>query len=171
MLALVLAMVTAKPDAADAQAGWRRKAQVDAITDDSIRLVSTTTEGGYEFAVYRIAHGRVWARFSVPDFNLDVIAHDRLLIYRVDGGEPFDVGAQLAIQRYLSTPTIQAEPKWVNFVIWHGEGGSIGKGLSHMATGKKLLVRYFVFTGGYRDIAFSLDGFAEALRWVLERDQ
>ena len=167
---MAIFIVCAGPTSARGQASWSRKVQVDAMTDDSIRLVSTTTDDGYEFAVYRVAHGRVWARFTVPDASADVIAQDRLLVYRIDAGEPFDLGAQLRIQRYLPNPTIQSEPKWVNFVMWHGEGSEIGKALRDMASGKKLLVRYFVFTGGSRDISFSLGGFGDALRWLLQRD-
>lgn len=111
---LTVALAVPSTDPAAAQGQWVRKEYVDAITDDSVRTTTTAAAGGYELTIYRIAGGRVWGRFSIPDQNLDVLSPEKLLIYRIDDHEPQDLGQDLSIQRFLDVPLIQAEPKWVN---------------------------------------------------------
>ncbi|MDP9179263.1 MAG: hypothetical protein M3O61_16425 [Gemmatimonadota bacterium] len=161
--------LSAIPSPAGGQASWVRREYVDAITDDSVRSVSTKTAEGYEFVVYRIARGRVWARFRIPDAIPDVMAHNRPPIYRIDSAPPYDLAADVRISPLLPQPLIQSEPKWVNFVLWHGQEQAIGAGLRALVSGKRLLFRYYPYTGGSKDVSFPLEGFDVALEWLLER--
>jgi hypothetical protein len=155
-----------------AQPTWSHREYVDAITDDSVRAVSTKTVDGYEFTVYRLgAKGRVWARFRIPESISDVLA-SQPPVYRIDSRPPEDLALDLRISKYLDRPQIEQQPKWVNFVIWHGDeffGAPVAGTLASLTDGKRLLFRYYVFTGGSKDVAFSLEGFADALDWLLGR--
>jgi phosphoribosylformylglycinamidine (FGAM) synthase-like amidotransferase family enzyme len=56
------------------------------------------------------------------------------------------------------------EPKWVNFLIWHGnENESIAKDLVHLMKGKRVVFRYYLSTGGHKDTSFTLKGSVSAI--------
>lgn len=168
VLAIALAVLGVRPRTADGQERWVRRVDVDAITDDSVRSVSTRSADGYEFAVYRIGRGAVWARFRIPDSVPRVLASDPAPVYRIDNRPPQDLATDVRLQRLVGKPMIALEPKWVNFVLWHGQGQEVGGTLQWLAEGKRLLIRYYIFTGGSKDVSFSLEGFAQELGWLLQ---
>lgn len=168
--AVTILALTIRAHPAGAQESWVRREYVDAITDDSIRAVSTKSADGYEFVVYRIGRGRVWARFRIPDTTIYVLAKNPPPVYRIDGLKPHDLGTDLRLEKLVSDRMIEFEPKWVNFVLWHGQGQEIVGTLKDLTEGKRLLIRYHIFTGGSKDVSFLLDGFDDALTWLVRRD-
>ncbi len=136
---------------------WKLRVTTDAMTDQERRMAAATNADGHRLSVYRIKSGEVWMNFSVSDRSLDLISPDKLISYRIDKREPTHLQEHTRMAR-LGIVTYEWEPKWVNFLLWHGKENE-GRGeIQHLMDGSSMLVRYYLSTGGYKDAIFSLDG-------------
>lgn len=154
---------------------WKVKRTVDAMSDAQRLTAEVTNESGHTLAMYRTSDGSVWALFSLPSGNTDVLAARRFPMYRIDKLRPRDLDVDRELEQLvrrstgkeLPTRTV-VEPKWVNFKLWDG---NVVKGrspeLQEFMDGETAVFRYWLFTGGSKDTVFSLvDGrplIAEAL--------
>lgn len=147
---------------ASAQGSWSLKVSTDAMTDQERRAAVTSNAQGHSLSVYRVASGQVWMNFRLSDETLDLISSEKLIDYRIDKHEATSLGKFQSL-RNLGVVTSEWEPKWVNFLVWHGKE-SEGRGkIGHMLNGSKFLVRYYLATGGYKDTSFSLEGSGPAI--------
>ena len=176
-LALVLALVGASlsvPQYANAQ--WQYEENVAVMTDETKRRAVVVNEKGHSFSVYRVSEGEhVWANFSISSDSFDQIDSDKPPMLRVDKHAPLDLqevkklGALLDSLEHVKGSSYQWEPKWVNFLIWHGD---VQQGLAafliQVMQGEKLTVRYYLPTGGYKDTVFSLVGSAPVIAQALD---
>jgi hypothetical protein len=157
---------------APANSEWQVLSHVDSMTDELKKAASVTNEAGYKFSIYRIQpSGKVLANFSLPENSLDHISFETPLIYRIDKNEPFDTSIYKSLQELVGGNVYEWQPTWVNFYIWSGDiKEGINDQIKDIMRGKKLLIRYYLVTGGYREASFGLDGCAKAISEAIDID-
>lgn len=151
-------------------AEWRIETRTDSMTDEVKSTVVMRNEAGHSLSFYRLEKA-IWMTFRLSDTSLDVLG-DPAPMYRVDKHPPVDANITKQAQRRLGSaiPTLFVqEPKWINFRIWHGEG-LIGEGLRQFLSGQTVVIRYHLFTGGYRETSFSLVGLGAAMKTAFDID-
>lgn len=144
-------------------AEWGVKEKVDSMTDETRKSAYVVNEQGHSFSIYRIANnGAVWANFSISENSFDQIDFKTPPTFRVDKYTPADLGDAKKVQA-MGIQAYEWEPKWVNFLVWHGKGESIGKNLIPIMSGNSMVFRYYLSTGGYKETTFSLEGANRAI--------
>jgi hypothetical protein len=142
--------------------GWEIKSQTDAMTDKINKTATVSNADGHTFSIYRISDkGAVWGNFALSEKSFDQVDWSKPPIYRIDKNEPNDLTAEKETAEITSGKIILYEwkPKWVNFRIWHGnKNEGMAQNLRHLMTGKEIVFRYYLFSGGYKDTSFSLKG-------------
>jgi hypothetical protein len=90
-------------------------------------------------------------------------------MYRIDKNSPNDLAREKRVQEMgVGIQAYAWEPKWVNFLIWHGkESEGRGETLNQLMQGKFIVFKYFLFTGGNKDATFTLEGAGPAIADVL----
>lgn len=121
-LLLSLLMLLAPPIAF---ADWRVIVSTDSMTDKELRKAETRNESGHSFSIYRTPSGTVYANFSLSNDSLEVL-DTRLPTYRIDKLPPVDLDRSNSVSRTIAKvggPTLSdSRPRWVNFLLFHGEG-------------------------------------------------
>lgn len=139
---------------------WNVVKKIDSMTDEHQRMAVTINKEGFAFSVYRTEKEngpQFWGLFSIPKNIVDQIHPERLIIYRVDKLDPVDISLMIKLLNdALGEVFYQWEPKFVNFRLLQS--------LSNLTTGERLLVRYYLPTGGYEEVSFSLKGSRKAIR-------
>lgn len=142
--------------------GWVIKSRTDAMTDKVRKTAIVSNADGHTFSIYRISdNGAVWGNFALSEKSFDQVDWSRPPIYRIDKNEPHDMTSLKETGEITAGKIILYEwkPKWVNFQIWHGKkSDGIATGLRNLLTGKEIVFRYYLFSGGYKDTSFSLKG-------------
>lgn len=139
------------------------------MTDQKKVIAHVVNEQGHKFSVYRLGpSGPVWANFSIANTSFDQLAADKPIMYRIDKNAPHTVERDSAMEELIGTRLSDWEPKWINFLLWHGtEQDGRASALVELMEGQILTVRYHLFTGGYRDTRFALDGAGPAIASAL----
>lgn len=169
MKAIFLLLALSTPHVLAAQ--WSVEVKIDAMTDDTVVTAYVTNEDGYKLSVYKVrdeeSRTDLWATFSLPDDNADVLSSEELPIFRVDKNEP----RKLSGLKYIQDQTralvetahnftlIVVEPKWVNFLF-------TSPAQEQFVKGEAVVFRFWLFTGGYKDTTFTLLGVTEAIARV-----
>jgi hypothetical protein len=145
-------------------AQWSVISSVDTMTDEKKLSATTKNEAGYRMQIYRIKNnGPVWINFETPANTTDMFA-SKPLMYRVDKNKPYTVDLTNSLAKY-GIVNSEWNPKWVNFLVWHGkESSSSSPILSELMQGNKLVFRYGVATGGFKDVEFDLVGAEDAIK-------
>lgn len=145
-----------------ARAEWRVETRTDSMTDEVESTVATRNVTGHSLSFYRLGKA-IWMNFRLSDGSSDILG-SRAPMYRIDRNKPRDLEVDRQLQRVIAgTVDIYAqEPKWINAVVWAGEGIP-GSSIREILDGSELVVRYHLFTGGYKETAFSLNGLKEAM--------
>jgi hypothetical protein len=149
-----------------ALADWRIDERIDTMTDEVKKTAFVKNEYGHKFSIYRISKdGTVWGNFALSDGTFDQVDWEKTPIYRVDKNEPTNLARMKQTQDMgLGIHAYEWEPKWVNFLLWHGkEDEGIANDLVQLMEGEKVAFRYYLSTGGYKDTTFSLKGAATAI--------
>lgn len=149
-----------------ALAEWKVTERVDAMTDEVKRTAIVKNNEGHSFSIYRISKGgAVWGNFALSERRFDQVDWGNPPMYRVDKNKSVSLEKMKKTQELF--PNIQAyewEPKWVNFLIWHGkEDEGIADNLVQIMEGNKIVFRYYLSTGGYKDTFFTLKGSTSAI--------
>ena len=155
--------------ASDACAGWKIKETTDSMTDKVKKTAYVENSEGHSFSIYRIEKGGpVWGNFSLSNKVFDQIDPQKPPLYRVDKNPPTDLSRAKQLQDEIGIQAYGWEPKWVNFLMWHGkESGGISADLINIMTGKQIVFRYYLSTGGYKETSFDLEGAREAINNAL----
>lgn len=135
------------------RADWTVEKRVDSMTDREIRLAVSTNAEGFLLQFYRNTDNSVWATFRLPDTGSDVLGSDAP-VYRVDKHPPTTIGPQSP----LLPSSFEVKPKWLNWLVFHGDGPANRGTLRDIMEGTRVIFRYFLFTGGYKETSFSLVG-------------
>jgi len=152
---------------------WTVEKRVDSMTDKEIRTAQVTNAEGFTFKIYRVEDGKVWATFRLPEGG-DVLGSE-LPMYRIDKHEAVQLrlvppGTPPEVLAILGK-TIDAQPRWVNFLLWHGEGKTAVAGtLREILDGTSMVFRYNLIGGGYRDTSLSLVGAKPVIAEALQID-
>lgn len=147
-------------------ASWKVDESVDPMTDEVRKTAIVENDLGHTFSVYRISEGGpVWGNFALSDGMFDQVDWEKPPIYRVDKNEPTNLARMKKLQEMgLGIHAYEWEPKWVNFLIWHGkENEGMANGLVQIMEGEKVVFRYYLSTGGYKDTTFPLKGASSAI--------
>lgn len=166
----VLAFIIVLVACPAARGEWRIETRTDSMTDEVRTTVATRNEAGHSLSFYRLEKA-IWMTFRLSDASTDVLG-DPAPMYRVDKHQPVDTNITKQAQGRLGSviPTLFVqEPKWINYRIWHGEG-LIGEGLRRILAGQTMVVRYHLFTGGYKETSFSLVGLSAAMKTAFDID-
>lgn len=157
------------PSAPVVIADWEYVERHDAMTDELLRRARTRNSAGFELRIFRVTSGAIHALFRVPDSSTEVLDATRYPMYRIDQHDATDLERFRLVAELLDEPPVFAEPKWVQFLLWHGSDPYPESGTLHnLIHGQRILFRYYLFTGGYKETAFSLDGSHEAVVRALE---
>jgi len=135
------------------------------MTDETRKSAVVINEDGHSLSIYRHSSGAVWANFSLSSKSFDQLAPQKPPVFRIDKNEPHDVLLEKRLQEMGSGVQAFAwEPKWVNFLVWHGkEAEGRSKMLNELMQGTSVVFRYYLFTGGYKETTFSLSGAGPAI--------
>lgn len=155
---LLLAMVTAF-------ASWKVETKTDSMTDQIKKSAVVVNEQGHSLSIYRHPSGAAWGNFSLSNGSLDQLSSQKPPVFRIDKNAPHDVADEKRLQEMgVGVQAYAWEPKWVNFLIWHGnESEGRSKTLDQLIQGKTIVFRYYLFTGGHKETTFSLDGAGPAI--------
>lgn len=152
-----------------AQGDWRVTTEIDSMSDRVKRSATIVNGDGHSLSVYRGPGEAAWVLLSLGKSSFDTLAPRRAPIYRVDKNEPNDLESDRQLTESGLGLTLYAwEPRWVNFSIWHGkeaEGRSVK--LRELMSGKRVVFRYTLSTGGYKETTFSLAGAGPAIAEAL----
>lgn len=164
---LFLFLITTSVQANDG--GWKPKESIDSMTDAKIKTAEIVNSAGHSLSVYRHADHSVWITFRINEKNPDVLGR-QLPMFRVDKEKPSDGETNRELDKLTRrlgttkpTHTYTAEPKWVSLKIFHGQGKPDGSLLAQIMNGEKILVRYYLFTGGFKETEFQLAGAQAAI--------
>ena len=149
-----------------ATADWRIYERVDAMTDEVKKTAIVRNELVHTFSIYRLSEGGpVWGNFALSEGMCDQVDWEKPPIYRVDKNEPTNLARIKRLQEMgLGIQTYEWKPKWVNFLIWHGkEDEGIANDLVQLMEGQKVVFRYYLSIGGYKDTSFTLKGAASTI--------
>lgn len=149
------ALMTGIP--ASAAPAWEVISHIDAITDAEVRRARIRNDEGHTFTISRLQSGDAQAIFRLSNRTLDQLSSERLPVLRVDKNAPVELSA-LRAARLASW-----EPKWVYFVIGQSGRPITQSILASLMSGEQVLIRYFLFTGGYKDTVFHLNGARAAI--------
>jgi len=136
------------------------------MTDEVRKAAIVKNDLGHTFSIYRLSEGGpVWGNFALSEGMFDQVDWGKPPIYRVDKQAPTDLAEMKKTQDMgVGIHAYEWEPKWVNFLIWHGEKDEgIAKDLIHLMEGQNVVFRYYLSTGGFKDTSFSLKGAAPAI--------
>jgi hypothetical protein len=155
---------------ATAHATWNVDTTTDSMTDEVKQAAKVTNDDGHSLSIYRHTSGAVWANFSLSNRSLDQLSPQKPPAFRVDKNEPQDIANEKRLQEMgVGIQAFAWEPKWVNFLIWHGkESEGRSKTLDQLMQGTSVVFRYYLFTGGYKETTFSLDGGGKAIASALD---
>ncbi|SDP82511.1 hypothetical protein SAMN04488595_1326 [Ralstonia sp. 25mfcol4.1] len=143
--------------------GWEIKSKTDSMTDEVRQSAVTRNAQGFELSFYRITPGgQVWANFSLPTDNLEVLG-TRAPMYRIDQLKPVDLDANRTLAIRGISDMVSREPKWINFLVWHGKGQPLTGTLRDFMEGRKVTFRFYLATGGSKETTFDLGGAKEAI--------
>ena len=152
-------------------AGWTVETRTDSMTDEVNKSADVVNQQGHSLAIYRRSNGSVWLNFRLSTKSFDQLAAEQTLEFRVDKFKSHTIPMSAALEIQLNSLGLQLyswEPKWVNFLIWDGkEQNGRGEMLNHLMQGSKVVFRYYLFTGGYKETSFPLNGAASAITAAL----
>jgi len=147
------------------KAEWVKNQKIDSMTDKEEKHAMIVNNEGHSFSIYRVGEGgKVWAQFRLASTSLDQLSVDQLPMYRVDKNEAQDLMELIRVTKLmkrLGTPMTfyTQKPKWINFQIWTGSEsvcGPSGKKMAEVLDGSKLVIRYWLFTGGFKETEFDI---------------
>jgi len=139
------------------------------MTDVVTKTAYVSNADGFEFSVYLVPDrgetvGNAWFNFSLPSDSLDTLDPRKVILYRIDKWPPVDVSKQISTGKdFPDIPLIETEPKWVNFRALLLTSRGADHTIRQFQRGRTLVVRYFLFTGGYKETSFSLTGASAAI--------
>ncbi|MBK8095053.1 MAG: hypothetical protein IPK32_24565 [Verrucomicrobiaceae bacterium] len=156
-----------------AHAEWRIGSSVDSMTDKQTKMATTTNSTGHRLSIYRSPSGAVYGLFSLPETNAEIL-DSRLPMYRVDKLEVVDMdsakSAASIVERSGGGRLFVSKPKWLNFLVYHGEGEPKTGHLRDIMDGKAMIIRYWLLSGGHRETTFDLIGAKQAIAAALSKD-
>lgn len=147
--------------------GWAVVEKIDAMTDQKEQTAAVVNAAGHKFSVYRIRDGEaVWANFRLSSESTDQVAPDKPLTVRIDKNKPQEIDVARGAVGGLRFS--EWEPKWINFLIWHGkEASGVSDTIIQLIEGTAMIIRYHLPTGGYKDTEFTLTGAHAAITKTL----
>ena len=151
---------------ADTVRAWTVETKTDSMTDENRSVASLRSTEGHKFSVYRTKDGQVWGLFALADTGVQTLAPNNPPIFRVDKHDAWNIRNAKDLSELMqrlnkdtAPPSYVWEPKWVNFVLWHGnDAESRAPIIDQLATGKSIVVRYYLFTGGYKETTLAIKG-------------
>lgn len=143
--------------------GWRVEQRVDSMTDRPITTAVIANKSGHSLSLYQTDDGSAVANFSLPDRTADALDSEKLILVRVDKYPPEDVGQMLRMEREFKIDgLVEWQPKWVNFSLGRNKDDP-SRMVRRLQKGQRVVVRYYLFTGGYKETEFSLAGARTAI--------
>jgi len=154
---------------ATVSASWKVETKTDSMTDEIKKSAVVLNDQGHSLSIYRHPNGAVWANFSLSNRSIDQLSAQKPPVFRVDRNEPHDIADEKRMQEMgLDIQAFALEPKWVNFLLWHGkESEGRSKTLDQLMQGKSIAFRYYLFTGGSKETTFVLAGAAPVIARAL----
>ncbi len=152
-------------------AEWEIKREVDSMADEEEISAVLFNDEGYMLRLYTLDSGEFFCTFSLPANSLDVLSNTQAPMYRVDKNEPCDLNLKVKWQEMVGEKTLyQQEPKWCNFIlsIKLDKIEDIFGGLEEFAKGERIVFRYWLFTGGYKETSFIISGAGKVISEVLK---
>lgn len=150
-----------------AHAAWSYLEKTDSITDEINRTAIVKNSNGDEFAIYMV-EDKVWALFKISNNSMDILSTTNLPVIRIDKQKPIDLKQIKSFEDLYKNDTYKRKfviesPKFINFSFWGGSIDRICGNLADLIHGEKLIVRYWLFTGGYKEVIFDITGGSDAI--------
>ncbi|MCG8016994.1 MAG: hypothetical protein JAY97_12325 [Candidatus Thiodiazotropha sp. 'RUGA'] len=126
-------------------------------TADSIAIIENGQ--GDSFSLYRISNrGEVWARFKLHGDFTDTADWNTPPMLRIDNNKPISLSRQKDLQVMgVGVDAYKGQQGQIEFLIWHGkESEGLSEFLAQIMGGNKLIVRYYLSSGSYKESTFPL---------------
>lgn len=144
-------------------AKWGIDVQEDSMTDEKIKTAFITNNEGHSLKVFANSNGAVYATFRLNSQSADVLS-EKLITFRVDKNKP----AELMASRKSNPKAFTVEPKWVIWrIIPNADKSTHRNVLNELISGNEVAIRYFLFTGGYKETKFTLKNSLNSIKSVL----
>ncbi|MFA4994991.1 MAG: hypothetical protein WC521_06790 [Bdellovibrionales bacterium] len=145
------------------------------MTDEVKSVAMTLNADGYELAIQRASNGSVWLTFALPDGLAEKISREVAPMYRIDSQEAVNLqGDQELTEEGLGVVLYIWNPKWFTCILWHGsdaEGITEKNSLWKLFGGVKIVVRYYLSGGDYKETEFSLNGAKTVIQDAIGYDE
>lgn len=152
-----------------AYAAWEVTTSAESITDKAKKIAIVKNQAGHSFSIYQIPpENQVWGTFSLSDSAFDQIDSERPPMYWIDKKTPYNLSTSKILDEKYDLGLYQREPKWVNFIIWHGkvDEGVTGD-IVDMVRGHEIFFKYYTVSGGDKYTSFTLKGSALAISEII----
>ena len=150
---------------------WAVSHVVDSMTDASWSKAYATSPDGSTLAVYIGGKSKEqWIEFRLAGDNFALLDDEKLIMVRVDKYEPIDVIDMRSFEKILQIVAVAAEPKWVHFDARLADAAfpdGVPRLIRRLQGGSRVLVRYYLATGGFQETTFSLVGARKAIASAL----
>ncbi|MEW8323407.1 MAG: hypothetical protein AB2606_12260 [Candidatus Thiodiazotropha taylori] len=126
-------------------------------TADSIAIVNNGQ--GDSFSLYRISNrSEVWTRFKLHGDFTDPADWNTPPMLRIDNNKPINLSRQKDLQVMgVGVDAYKGQQGQIDFLIWHGkESEGLSESLAQIMGGNKLIVRYYLSSGSYKESTFPL---------------
>ena len=156
------------------KADWKLKTQKNSKTDEIVNIAYTNSKEGYTFSIFKLKNSEpIWASFSLPETTSDLISGENPLLYRIDENKYNNTSLVISIGEVIDKVFYEWQPKWVNFALMFRiqpkiEDNRKDSPLGTVMNGNNVVVRYYLASGGYKDISFSLKGSYSAIKKALK---
>jgi hypothetical protein len=145
-------------------ARWKIDIQTDSMSDEKIKTAFVTNNDGHSLKVFSKSNGAVYATFRLNSENTGILS-EKLITFRVDKNKP----VELMASRKSKPSAFIVEPKWVIWrILPNTDGTSHRNVLNEFISGNVVTVRYFLFSGGYKETKFTLKNSLNAIKSVMK---
>jgi hypothetical protein len=146
---------------------WQVESCTDSMTDAVTHLAKGTSLDGHQLTISNREDGTIWAGFEIPQGGGTLSQSPP--IYRVDKLEVSKLESVRDLESLMANlgepqQLLVMEPKAVQWRIYAGPRAlARASDLSKLMTGRSLVFRYFLVSGSFHEVTFSLDGAQSAI--------
>jgi len=155
---------------------WLVSIETDPMTDEETRIVGITNAEGHTFGLIQSFERKslvINGIFSLSKESPDQLTQKKASIYRIDKYKAFNVNKLKKLQKILPKAMEVTFYRWTPtselFRVYSSDSKKLEEKLDdkntlvQMLTGEKILFRYFLKSGGFKDTEFTLDGANKAI--------
>ncbi len=154
ILSILAGLISVTP----AQAEWFLVIHADRETNEETYLAHSENEDKYSLELYRDKNGATRLRFSM-NFNTDRLDDQHCPTYQIDDHE---------LRNYsLNDAPCIMHNKWAEFLVGDPANPDASQ-ISNLIIGNRIIFRFILDNGSYKETQFSLTGSGKIIKEALE---